>query len=95
MKTLNGMKIGQYVKDTFRKLIESNLLTESDFKNLQSKSFSKEVLNQNFEIFRTIEQGPFDVNGYKRYYSNELFANNLLLTSQWFEYHWEPFYKVA
>lgn len=91
VKTLNGMKIGQYVKDKFRTLIESNLLTESDFKNLQMKSFSKEVFNQNFEIFRTNDLGPFDENGYKRYYSNELFAVNFLLTSQWFEYHWDPF----
>jgi len=92
-RTQEGMKIGQFVKFYMRKLFEENLLSDQEITNLQSKEYSKKVFNQNFEVLRNISQGTTDKLGRNRYYTNEVFFKNYHLTSQWFEYNWEPFLK--
>lgn len=92
-RTEDGMKIGQYVQYYMRKLHENKKLGEEEIKNLQDKEYSKKVFNQNFEVLRNINRATTDKTGRNRYYNNETFFGNYHLTSQWFEYHWEPFMK--
>lgn len=92
-RTENGMKIGQFVQYNMRKLCEQNLLTDLEINNLQDRLYSKSIFNQNFEVLKSIECSPKDDTGSNRYYTNEIFFNKYRLTSQWFEYHWDPFIK--
>jgi hypothetical protein len=90
-RTVDGMKIGQYVQNTFRKLFENNLLSNSDIENLQNKEYSKKIFNQNFEVLRSKGRILTDNLEYPRYYRKELFGENYYLTSEWYEYHWDCF----
>jgi hypothetical protein len=90
-RTENGMCIGQFVQYHMRKLHENGTLTEKDIANLQDKGFSKNVLNQNIEVLRFSEKGIKGKDGRNRYYARELFFKKYRLSSQWVEYHWEPF----
>ena len=89
-RTIDGMKIGQYVQLAFKELFEKNLLTDKELTNLQDKSYSKSEFNQLFEIIRPVSQGCLDANGRSRYYS-DVYGGKYLLTSQWFERHWDTF----
>jgi hypothetical protein len=90
-RTVDGMKIGQFVQYNMRKVFEQKLLGEDEISNLQDKNYSKKIFNQNFEVLRNINLETKDKTGRNRYYTNEIFFNNYHLTSQWFEYHWEFF----
>jgi hypothetical protein len=90
-RTESGMKIGQFVQFEMRKLFEQNKLTPDEIRNLQDKEYSKKVFNQNFEVLRSFEKEIVDNEGRNRYYAKERFFGNYYLTSQWVEYHWEPF----
>ena len=87
----DGMKIGQFVQFTMRKLNELNLVTEEEIINLQNMSYSKEVFKQNFEVLRSTDKEIIDDGGITRYYSKEKFFGDYYLSSQWYERHWELF----
>jgi hypothetical protein len=88
-RTVNGMKIGQFVQHSFRKAYEQNLISESEINNLQKKDYSKRTFNSNFEILRNQNRKIIDNNGRTRYYSREIFCGNYRLTSQWIENQWD------
>ncbi|MGE0020683.1 MAG: hypothetical protein AB7S72_13510 [Draconibacterium sp.] len=90
-RTIEGMKIGQFVQYKMRKLYEENLLSPTEINNLQDKTYSKRVFDQNFEILRSPEKEISGTDGRNRYYAKEKFFGNYFLTSQWIESHWEPF----
>lgn len=90
-KTVDGMKIGQFVQFNMRKLFEKNLISQEELVNLQSKEYSKKVFDQNFQVLKNSEEEIASSDGRNRYYSNEKFFNDYYLTSQWVERHWEPF----
>jgi len=87
----DGMKIGQFVQFTMRKLNELNLVTEEEIINPQNMSYSKEVFKQNFEVLRSTDKEIIDDGGITRYYSKEKFFGDYYLSSQWYERHWELF----
>jgi hypothetical protein len=88
--TINEMKIGEFVQYCFREAFKQNLISKEEIDNLQDKNYSKLVFKQRFEILRQKDKDITDDLGRKRYYK-ELFCGDFHLTSQWFEYHWEPF----
>lgn len=90
-RTQDGMKIGQFVQFQIRKLFEQDLLSPEEIEHLQDKEYSKRVFNQNFEVLRDLEKEILSSDGRKRYYTNERFCGDYYLTSQWVDYHWEPF----
>ena len=92
-RTVDGMKIGQYVQYQMRRIYEENLLTEEELKNLQDKMYSKAVFDQNFEILRGVDEDITSSDGRYRYYVKEKFFGKYALTSQWVEHHWEPFLR--
>lgn len=85
------MKIGQYAQNIFRKYYEDGNLTSEIINNLQNSDYCKRNLNQNFEVLRKTSRDTKDENGRNRYYTKEIFCGNYYLTSQWYEYHREPF----
>lgn len=89
--TIEGMKIGQFVQYSMRKLYEQNLLSEDEIKNLQDKAYSQKVFNQSYEVLRSPDKPITSADGRNRYYTNERFFGEYYLTSQWLERHREPF----
>jgi len=92
-KTVNGMKIGQFVQYCFRKAYEQNLLTDAEINNLQNPDYSKNTFNSNFEVLKNKNRPIEDEYGRTRYYAKEIFCGNYHLTSQWIEPQWELFLK--
>lgn len=92
-RTENGMKIGQYVQYTMHKAFEQNLISKEEINNLQNKDYSKRIFDQNWEVLRSFNRETKDEYGNSRYYQREQFCGNYHLTSQWHEYHWEPYKK--
>lgn len=88
-KEVNGMKIGQFVQDSFKKAYELNLLSIEEINKLQKPEYSREIFNSNFEVLRNINRPIEDENGRKRYYARKVFCGNYHLTSQWIEPQWE------
>lgn len=89
-RTVEGMKIGQFVQYKMKKIFEQNLLGEEEIRKLQDKGYSKKIFNLDFEVLRNINLKTEDKSGRNRYYANEIFFDNYHLTSQWFERHWDP-----
>lgn len=88
-KEVNGMKIGQFVQNSFRKAYELDLLREQEINDLQKPGYSKRVFNSNFEVLRNVNRTIEDEFGRKRYYAREVFCGNYHLTSQWIEPQWD------
>jgi hypothetical protein len=92
-RTEEGMKIGQFVQLKMRKLFEQGLISQDEVALLQDKEYSKEIFNQNYEILRSPDKEIISNDGRSRYYTKERFCGNYYLTSQWLDYHWEPFWN--
>ena len=88
-RTVNGMKIGQFVQFSFRKAFEQGLISESEINNLQKPDYSKRNFDITFEVLKNKNRDIKDENGRARYYARELFCGNYHLTSQWVESHWD------
>ena len=90
-RTVEGMKIGQFVQSKMKKLEQKSLLPIQEIDNLLGQEYSKKVFNLNFPVLKHAEDDIKDEKGRNRYYTSEMFFGEHYLTSQWFEYHWEPF----
>lgn len=88
-RTINGMKIGQFVQYSFRKAFDQNLISPLEINKLQSLSYSKLKFNMGFEVLRNMNLSIKDDIGRNRYYAREVFCNNYHLTSQWIESQWD------
>ena len=88
-REVNGMKIGQFTQDSFRKAYEQGLISEEEINRLQDPEYSKRIFNANYEVLRFKTKSPEDHNQRVRYYTKELFCNDFLLTSQWIESQWD------
>jgi len=88
-RTVNGMKIGQFVQHSFRKASEQNLISESEINNLQNPDYSKRTFKANFEILKNQNRDIKDEYGRPRYYTPEIFCGNYHLTSQWVSTQWD------
>lgn len=84
-KIKENLKIGQYVKKTFREAFIQGLISNDEIQNLQNPKYSKTNFNANYEVLRLKTRKIKDANGINRYYSPEIFCNNYYLTSQWIE----------
>lgn len=90
-RTVEGMKIGQFVQNKMKQLEQKSSLSLQEIENLFSQEYSKKVFNQNFSVLKHADEEIKDEKGRNRYYTSEMFFGENYLTSQWFEYHWEPF----
>ena len=88
-REINGMKIGQFSQDSFRKAYKQGLITEEEINRLQDPEYSKRIFNANYEVLRFKTKSLKDHNEKVRYYMKELFCNDFRLTSQWYETQWE------
>jgi len=88
-RTVNGMKIGQFVQHSFRKAYEQNLISETEINNLQNTDYSYTTFGINYEILKNKNRDIKDKYGRTRYYSREIFCGNYHLTSQWIEPQWD------
>ena len=87
-RTRLGMKIGQYVRHTFRTAYEQGLISKDEIRNLQDPTYSKETFNANFEVLRLYTRTISDDGGRVRYYAKEYYCDKYYLTSQWVEGQW-------
>ena len=85
----NGLKIGAFVRDSFRKAYEQGLISEEEINRLQDPEYSKRIFNANYEVLRFKRKSLEDHNQRVRYYTKELFCNDFHLTSQWYEPQWD------
>lgn len=88
-RTVNGMKIGQFVRYSFKKAYEQNLISDGEINNLQKPEYSKRIFNSNFEVLKNQNRPIEDESGYPRYYAKDIFCGNYHLTSQWVETQWD------
>lgn len=88
-REINGMKIGQFVQDSFRKAHEQGLISEDEINRLQDPEYSDRIFNAKFEVLRLKRKSLEDHNQKVRYYTKELFCNDFHLTSQWYESQWD------
>ena len=84
----NNLKIGAFVRDSFRKAYKQNLITEDEIKRLLKES-SKETFNLRYTIL------AFDDNKFapERYYAGK-FCGKYKLTNDWYDdnrNHWQHF----
>ena len=66
-REVNGMKIGQFVQDSFRKAYERGLISEEEIKKLQDPEYSKRIFNVNYEVLRFKTKSIEDHNKRNRY----------------------------
>ena len=90
-RTVEGMKIGQFVQSKMKQLEQNSSLSLQEIENLLSHQYSKRIFNLNYPVLKHSDNDIKDEKGRNRYYTNEMFFGEHYLTSQWFEYHWEPF----
>jgi len=83
-------KIGKYVKDRIKQLLEEDLISQDEILRLQSPDYSKRISNSNYEILKSSTRNKKDHLGKSRYYK-EQYINGYWLTSQWYEYQREGF----
>ena len=88
-REVNGMKIGQFTQDSFRKAYEQGLISEEEINKLQDPEYSKRIFNANYEVLIFKTKSPKDHKQRVRYYTKELFCDDFLLTSQWYEPQWD------
>jgi hypothetical protein len=89
----NGkMKIGALVKYSIARLIELELLSESDIKSLNDEIYSKKVFNVNYSVLKEFKYDlsvseQRNVNGYPRYYASLYTINRrkYLLCNDWYD----------
>ena len=84
-RSQEGMKIGKFVQDSFRKAYEQNLITEDEIKRLQDPKYSYRIFNAGYEILRFNTISIKDSKGRTRYYAKELFCDEYCLSQQWKE----------
>lgn len=89
-RTKDGMKIGEYVRHTFKSAFEKGLISDSEVRKLQDRNYSNEVFNSNYEILRSINEGIKDENGRNRYYATKI-THGYYLTNDWYERHWDQY----
>ena len=85
-----GMKIGEYVKTTFKNLHQNGQLTQAVLNRLLDRDFSKLTFKQSLPILIPKSDSPIDPKGHRRYYSTEIVTGFWLL-SQWDVSHWDKF----
>ena len=88
-REVNGMKIGQFTQDSFRKAYEQGLISEEEINRLQDPEYSNRIFNANYEVLIFKTKSPKDHKQRVRYYTKELFCDDFLLTSQWYEPQWD------
>ena len=88
-REVNGMKIGQFAQNSFRKAYEQGLISEEEINRLQDPEYSNRIFNANYEVLRFKTKSPKDHKQRVRYYTKELFCDDFLLTSQWYEPQWD------
>ena len=82
------IKIGKYVKERFKYLLENNLLSKDILQNLQDNNFVKQKLNMNYPVLKKINNESnimeeCKVNGHPRYYTKAI--RDYLLSNDWYE----------
>jgi hypothetical protein len=90
--TKDGMKIGQYIKNSMYNLFQNNQLNKIDISNLQNLSFCKKTLQISYPVLIKKNNSRQDSFGNNRYYKDEI-VQGYWLCSQWVEKHWDGYLK--
>lgn len=85
------IKIGKMMKGILTKLIQNGMLSDEELFNLQNPGYSKEIMNLNFPVLKSLSDGQSsdeakrDAKGYNRYYDVPVQHKNsrYLVCSQW------------
>ncbi|SDC96526.1 hypothetical protein [Williamwhitmania taraxaci] len=84
----NEVKIGAMVQEAFSELIEHELLSEVEVRNLCEQQYSKEVFGLNFPVLikKTNQEDCGFVNNHRRYYagSYSIEGNEYFLCNDWY-----------
>ena len=97
-KWFDSLKIGKLVHNLMTIILQKDLITENEIKNLLEKEYSKFNFNVIFPILKKVDNNiPLKenrmINGNQRYYANPIKNNEIeyLLTNEWKEFHRENF----
>ena len=91
-RTKDGMKIGQYIKNSMFTLSQNDQLNKIDVSNLQNLDYCKRVLHISYPVLIKQNLSRQDLNGNNRYYKDEI-VQGYWLCSQWVEKQWDSFLK--
>lgn len=91
-RTKDGMKIGQYIKNSMFALLQNDQLNKIDVSNLQNLDYCKRVFNIAYPVLIKKNLSRRDSKGNNRYYKDQI-VEGYWLCSQWVEKHWDSFLK--
>jgi len=98
---LKEKKVGIIVQNDFKKLLESNLLSEYIIEKLQEHEYCKNIFDLNFAVLLKVQNGTNiseqrkDHLGRDRYYATPITINGIkyFLSSQWYDRNKEKLIK--
>ena len=97
-KNLIESKIGEIIKKFMPYILENNLISENEIKNLENPIYSKDTFNVNYPILKRYDKSipkkdNIKLNGGPRYYSKPIKYNSteFFLTNHWYDYYKENF----
>jgi len=77
--------VQDFVKRTFSKLIEKNLLSDAGIKQLFDKQFCKETFGIQYALLQTDLKKCVDRTGHSRYWKKFKIANTYYCCSEWWK----------
>ena len=89
-RTINGMKIGQYIKNSLHSLSSNGRLIDSDIFKLEDPVYCKKVFKIGFPVLIKNTRSKKDGLGFNRYYKDEI-VKGYWLCSQWIENQWDDY----
>jgi len=89
-RTVNGMKIGQYIKNSLHSLSSNGRLIDSDILKLGDPVYCKKVFKIGFPVLIKNTRSKKDKLGFNRYYKDEV-VKGYWLCSQWIENQWDDY----
>ena len=96
----NEIKIGKFVQNTFKKIVNNKVLLPSIVFNLCDENFCKENFKINLPFLKEFitEKSYYDKKGHPRYYQDAsliftIYNKKYLLTKEWKTNNYEPYKK--
>ena len=89
-RMVNGMKIGQYVKNSMYELFVKQRLSYSELLNLQDLEYCRVKFKIGFPVLLKNTESKKDSKGNNRYYKDEV-IKGYWLCSQWVENQWDNY----
>lgn len=94
------LKIGLLVRATLPKILELELITETEVKKMTESDYSKMVFDMNYPVLKVVDESiPIldnrTIGDYTRYYAESYYFKNsrYLISSEWYDRNQEDYIR--